>query len=50
ESGDIEALYRAMGIHADNIVAAVARLVVDGVRGRDIAGAAVREEPARLGR
>ncbi len=35
ESGDIESLYRAMKIHADDMVAAVARLIVDGVRGRD---------------
>jgi pyruvate dehydrogenase complex dehydrogenase (E1) component len=37
ESGDIESLYRAMGIHADDIVAAVGRLIVDGVRGRGAA-------------
>ncbi len=40
ESGDIESLYRAMGVHADDIVTAVGRLIVDGVRGRDALGAA----------
>ena len=35
ESGDIESLYRAMKIHADDMVGAVGRLIVDGVRGRD---------------
>lgn len=34
ESGDIESLYRSMGIHADDIVAATARHIVDGIRGR----------------
>ena len=38
ESGDIESLYRAMGIHADDIVAAVGRLFMDGIQGRDGGG------------
>jgi len=32
ESGDIESLYRTMGIHADDMVAAVARLIVESAR------------------
>jgi pyruvate dehydrogenase E1 component len=50
ESGDIESLYRAMGIHADNIVAGVARLIVDGVRGRGPGAAAGSAPTARSGR
>jgi pyruvate dehydrogenase E1 component len=38
ESGDIASLYRANGMHADDIVAAVGRLILDGVRGRDATG------------
>ena len=40
ESGDINSLYRAMGIHADDIVSAVGRLTVDPITGRRNLGAA----------
>ncbi|HKI97962.1 MAG TPA: 1-deoxy-D-xylulose-5-phosphate synthase N-terminal domain-containing protein [bacterium] len=50
QSGDIESLYRAMGIHADDIVAAVGRLIVDGVRGRDASNAAARDAATHLPR
>ena len=49
ESGDIESLYRAMGVHADDSVAAVGRLIVDAVRGRDARGSAAAAAAHRSG-
>ena len=46
ESGDINSLYRAMGIHADDIVSAVGRLTVDRITGRRSGGVG-RTDPAQ---
>jgi pyruvate dehydrogenase E1 component len=45
QSGDIQSLYRAMHIHADDLVAAVGRLIIDQAGGARIAS----NQPKRVG-
>jgi pyruvate dehydrogenase E1 component len=47
QSGDIESLYHAMHIHADDITAAVGRLIVDQSGGKSLAPGTPRRAGGR---